>query len=200
ELEEDDRGREPLARLRDDAVEAVERDDGVLERLRDEVLDLGRARPRVDDVDRDDGEGDVGEEVGAEPGEADAAEDQEGQRHHDGEDRTLDGDGGKVHRGLLPSKQMKDHSAPRSSPSRTSALGLRTTASAAVRPPRTRISPPSPCVKTTRRMCALPPARTTTSSCEPGRSAPGGSSRTSTAVGELTTARTKPPASSGVVD
>ncbi len=66
ELEEDHRRREALARVRLHAVDAVERDDGVFEGLRDLVLDLVRARARVDDADRHHREGDVGEELGAE--------------------------------------------------------------------------------------------------------------------------------------
>ena len=57
ELEDDERLRQPLARIRADAVDAVERRDGVLDGARDQRLDLARRRARVRHVDDDHREG-----------------------------------------------------------------------------------------------------------------------------------------------
>ena len=94
ELEDDNRGRQPLARVRADAVDAVERDDGVLDGLADVLLDLFWRRAGVRDGDGDERERDVGEEIGADARQAHEAEHhQRGDDHHR-EDGAPDGDAG----------------------------------------------------------------------------------------------------------
>ncbi len=81
---------ERFARVRFDALDAVDTRHRVFDWLRDQRLDFLRRGARVDHRDVDEGEVDVGKQIDAEPRHRDDAEHHEGQDDHCGEDGPFD--------------------------------------------------------------------------------------------------------------